>query len=299
MDKAGAVEIYHAAKFRQMKYLHIRSYKGVPMKYFTIQPPKKLAEYVRYFWVLEGEASIDNHYIHRSMADGCAELIFHYNGIFDELINDTATEKSFSSGLAGPSQRFRRFLINQNFGIFGAYLYPFAVSQLFSIQGTDTSNQMIDLKSFIGVDAIELEEKVMLAIDNTARLKIVVEFLERKLLKVKKQPPGVFETIRHIIQTNGTTSVEDLAKQSFYSTRQFERNFKQFTGFSPKLFSRISRFQTALSQYSNKGKSLTEIAYECGYYDQSHFIQDFKEFSGHNPRDYFSGKAEATEWRDL
>jgi AraC-like DNA-binding protein len=269
------------------------------MKYFTIQPPEKLAEYVRYFWVLEGEASIGCHYIHRSMADGCAELIFHYNGVFDELINDTAIEKSFSSGLAGPSQRFRRFLIKQNFGIFGAYLYPFAVSQLFSIQGTDTSNQMIDLRALLGIEATELEEKVMLAIDNTARLKIVVEFLERKVIKVRKQPPGVFETIRHIIQTNGTTSVEELAKQSFYSTRQFERNFKQFTGFSPKLFSRITRFQTALSQYSNKGKSLTEIAYECGYYDQSHFIQDFKEFSGHNPREYFSGKAEATEWRDV
>lgn len=94
------------------------------------------------------------------------------------------------------------------------------------------------------------------------------------------------------------TKVEALAKQVFQSTRQFERTFKQFAGFNPKLFSRIIRFQTALGEYHNKDKSLTEIAYECGYYDQSHFIQDFKEFSGHNPKEYFSGKTEATEWRD-
>lgn len=268
------------------------------MKYFTITPPERLAGYVRYFWVLEGEASADKHYIHRSMADGCAELIFHYNGIFDELIQYSSTEKSFSSGLAGQSQLFRRFLIKQNFGIFGVYLYPFAVSQLFSIHGTDTRNQMVDLKSLVGVEASELEEKVMLAINHTVRIKIVSEFLERKLIKAKKQPPGVFETIKYIIQTNGSTSVEELAKHSFRSTRQFERNFKQFTGFAPKLFSRIVRFQTALSKYGNKGKPLTEIAYECGYYDQSHFIQDFKEFSGHNPKEYFSGKAETTAWRD-
>jgi AraC-like DNA-binding protein len=268
------------------------------MKYFTIKPPERLAAYVRYFWVLEGEASLGQPYVHRSMADGCAELIFHYNGIFDELLEGSATERSFSSGLSGPSRQFRRFLIEQNFGIFGVYLYPFAVSQLFSLHGTDAKNQMIDLKSLIGSEANELEEKMMLAIDNKLRLKIITEFLDRKLVKVKRQPPGVFEAIRYIIKTNGTTRVETLAEQNFQSTRQFERNFKQFSGFSPKLFSRIVRFQMALGEYHNKGKSLTEIAYECGYYDQSHFIQDFKEFSGFNPKAYFSGKTEATEWRN-
>jgi AraC-like DNA-binding protein len=269
------------------------------MKYFTIKPPERLAGFVRYFWVLEGEVSPDKAYVHRSMADGCAELIFHYNGIFDDLIDNVAAGKSFSSGLAGQSQIFRRFLIKQNFGIFGAYLYPFAVSQLFSIPGPDAKNQMIDLKTLLGSEAHELEEKVMLAMNNELRVKIVSKFLERKLIKTKKQPPGIFESIKHIIQTNGTASVEVLAQQVFRSTRQFERNFKQFAGFSPKLFSRIVRFQTALAKYGNSGKSLAEIAYECGYYDQSHFVHDFKEFSGHNPKEYFSGIAEATEWRDL
>jgi methylphosphotriester-DNA--protein-cysteine methyltransferase len=74
--------------------------------------------------------------------------------------------------------------------------------------------------------------------------------------------------------------------------------FKHFSGFSPKLFSRIIRFQSALNHYGKKEKKLTEIAYDAGYYDQSHFIQDFKEFSGHSPKEYFSGKTETTQWRD-
>lgn len=223
------------------------------MKYFTIQPPRRLAEYVRYFWVLEGEASFQKPYVHRSMADGCAELIFHYHGIFYELVNDNTTEKSFCSGLVGPSQHFRRFSIKQNFGLFGVYLYPFAVSQLFSISSDDMKDQMLDLKTVIGNDGGELEEKMMLAIGNTVRLKIIIEFLERKLVHVKRKPPGVFEAIKYIIQTNGVTNVEALAKQNFLSTRQFERNFKQFAGFNPKLFSRIIRFQNALGEYTKKG----------------------------------------------
>ena len=266
------------------------------MRYFTIAPPEKLADYVRYFWVLEGEASVDRPYIHRSMADGCAELIFHYEGVFDELLQTSSIEKSFSAGLAGQSQLYRRFRINQNFGIFGVYLYPFAVSQLFKFSCEEAKDQMIDLRFVLGNEANEVGEKMMLANNNASRLKIISTFLERMLLKTERQPPGVFEAIKYIIHSNGSTKVEALAKQTFRSTRQFERNFKRLSGFSPKLFSRIVRFQSALAEY-NKGKSLIDIAYDCGYYDQSHFIQDFKAFSGHNPREYFSGRSEATEWR--
>ncbi|MBC7874422.1 MAG: helix-turn-helix transcriptional regulator, partial [Ferruginibacter sp.] len=239
------------------------------MNYFTIQPPQHLAEYVRFFWVLEGEASLDNPYTHRSMADGCAELLFHYNGIFDELVQGNSIESSFQSGIGGQSQIVRRFIIKNNFGIFGAYLYPFAVSQLFSLPATELSNQMIDLQTLLGKEAHELNDKIMLARDNPSRARILSGFLEKKLPKIKKPQPGVFETIRHIITTNGMTNVEELAKRNFLSTRHFERNFKRFAGFSPKLFSRIIRFQSAVSYYGKKEKNLTSIAYDAGYYDQS------------------------------
>lgn len=268
------------------------------MKFFTIKPPLGLAKYVRYFWVLEGNASYDKPYIHRSMAHGYTELIFHYNGIFDELISDNVSEKSILSGLAGQSQTFKRFAINQDFGIFSAYLYPFAATHLFSIPGTDLQNQMVDLRTLIGAEANDLEEKMMLATNNDLRVQIISEFLENRLAKTRPAPIGVFETIKFIMETNGMTNIEELAKRNFLSTRQFERNFKEFIGFNPKLFSRIIHFQSVLSNYYNKEISLTEIAYDAGYYDQSHFIQDFKEFSGHNPKDYFSNKAEGTKWRE-
>ncbi|MGY0036344.1 DUF6597 domain-containing transcriptional factor [Pedobacter sp. NJ-S-72] len=267
------------------------------MKYFTINPSDTLSKYVRYFWILEGEATLENPYIHRSMADGCTELLFHYNGVFDELVNEKPTQKSFVSGLAGPSQLVRRFLIHSNFGIFGVYLYPFAASLLFPIQASDLKNQMIDLRTLPGIDINELEEKMMLAANNSQRVIIITDFLEKRLITAKKQPPGIFETIRNMIQATDLTKVEDLAKHNYLSTRQFERNFKQSAGFSPKLFSRIIRFQNALALYNHQNKSLSEIAYECGYYDQSHFIQDFKEFSGHNPKEYFLNHAEGTAWR--
>lgn len=264
------------------------------MIYYTIPPPPSLSTYVRFFWVLES----DEPYCHRSMADGCAEMIFHYKGVFDE-ITDGKTEKSFITGLHGPSKSYRRFTIDKSFGIFGVYLYPFAIPQLFSLPANELSDQIPDLITLFGAEGRELEEKIMLAQNNRVRATIMTTFLERKLLKNITQRPAFCTLISKMINAKTLATVDQLAKHSFLSVRQFERKFKLFSGFSPKLYSRIIRFQHATQQYGNVvTKSLTDIAYDCGYYDQSHFIHDFKQFSGYHPKQYFSGKAEGVEWRN-
>lgn len=267
------------------------------MKYFSVAPSEKLAGLVRCFWVLEMENFSGAPYIHRTMADGCIEMVFHYQGIFDELLSNEQQTTSFSSGISGPSQQFRRFSIDQRFGIFGVYLYPFAMAELFGIPALALTNEMIDTGTILGAAGKELEEKMMLAPDNQSRMAIITQFLESKLARRKIKHNGISETIRQIIRTDGMSNVQRLAEDSFLSMRQFQRNFKEHAGFSPKLFTRIARFQTALRKYPEKESlSLTDIAYDCGYYDQSHFIHDFKEFSGHHPGTYFSGKAESTKW---
>ncbi|GGM77685.1 AraC family transcriptional regulator [Dyadobacter beijingensis] len=268
------------------------------MKYFTIPPPADLARYVRFFWVLEHDLPGDEPYFHRTMADGCAEMVFHFKGRFDEILKTGLQEASFHAGIHGQSRSFRRFVIGQDFGIFGVYLYPYAVPALFGVPAAELSNQMPDLATFFGPAGTDLEERVMLAPDHTARAGIISEFLRKCIRKREISEPAVFSVIGSVIRSNGLARIPDLAAQSFLSTRQFERKFLAFSGFSPKLFSRIIRFQAALSQYGNTGKSLTEIAYECGYYDQSHFIHDFKAFSGDHPKTFFSGNAEGSEYRD-
>ena len=268
------------------------------MKYLTIQPPPELARFVRSFWTLEDDVNPDKPYIHRVMADGCAEMIFHYQTPFDEIFSKGKTETSFHSGLHGQARHFRRFIVRQNFGIFGVYLYPFALPLLFSMPSDELSNEMPDLQTLLGDEGKFLEEKMMLAKNNEERVVIISDFLKKRITKNYREEPAVFSTISYIIRTKGFANVQQLADQSFLSTRQFERKFKAFFGFSPKLYSRIIRFQSALEMYGDQEKSLTEIAYDCGYYDQSHFIHDFKEFSGQHPKSFFSGKAEGVEYRD-
>jgi AraC-like DNA-binding protein len=269
------------------------------MNYYTIPAKPNLSAYVRFFWVLEHDGvTAARPYTHRSMADGCCEMVFHYKGRFTDIAGDGSSAPSFTSGVGGPSQHFSRFHTAESFGIFGVYLYPFAIAALFGVPASAIANQQVSLSSLLGQAGADIEEQVMLAADNHARAAILTAFFETHLRHRHQQPPAVFNAINYIIKSKGTVTVDALAQKHFLSTRHFERNFKEFAGFNPKLYSRIIRFQSAIEKYKDKGRSLTDIAYDCGYYDQSHFIHDFKQFSGYHPKIYFNGNNEATDWKE-
>ncbi len=268
------------------------------MNYITFPPPPSLAASVRFFWVLEHELQDGTPYIYRSMADGCAEMVFHYKGMFEEMTPGSPLTQS-ASIIQGPTHQYRRYITNESFGIFGVYLYPFALPALCALPSTDFFNETPDLPLVTGPAGRQLEEEMMLAISHAQRLEIITRFLENHLKPFKPEEERIQHAVRTVIHTPGVRSVNSLAASFNMSMRQFERVFKVYAGMPPKMYSRIIRFQSALNNYGLKGQSLTDIAYNCGYYDQSHFINDFKAFSGYNPREYFAGRAEGIEYRQV
>lgn len=261
--------------------------------YLNISPPATLKSYVRFFWVLE---SSKQSYMHQSIADVSPELIFHYRGKFNELMNSGAHQPSFLSGIHAQTSMVRRFYIEESFGIFGVYLFPYALPLLFGIPSCEITDQQADLNGLLGKEGSILEEKMMLAGSNDQRVHIMISYLENKLKKAR--PSTVLSSaVDYILQTKGLVKVKEVAERFNLSERQFERKFKEVSGFAPKLFSRIVRFNSAFKEYNTTSpKTLTEIAHECGYYNQSHFVHDFKRFSGMNPKVFFAGKAEGFDW---
>lgn len=269
-------------------------------RYYTIPPPPSLAAFVRCFWVFEHDIPPGSSYVYRSMADGCAEMVFHYKGLFSPLAADDSTGPLYNySLLHAQSKHFKRFVTQESFGIFGVYLYPFAIPQIFRCASTNIINHMIGLSDFLGSEGTLLEEQIMLATDNEHRAQILGTFLQEQLNKNKRREPVIQTAVKQVIHSQTMMTVDQLSRHFNLSNRQFERKFTEYAGFTPKVYSRIIRFQAALKQYGSDYKSLTDIAYECGYYDQSHFIHDFKEFSGYHPGQYFKGRPEGIEYKEV
>lgn len=228
------------------------------------------------------------------MADGCAELVFHYRGVFS-----AAGQVQPSSVLQGQSSCFSRYETTSDFGIFGAYLYPFAIPKLLGIPAYELTNLSIGLADILGNDSAMLEERMMAAKNNVDRFNVLSGFLMNKLATNYNEINYVYAAVHEMINSETVPRVEKLSGKYCLSARQFERNFKALSGFPPKMYHRITRFNKAMAMYGQLGKTLTDIAYECGYYDQSHFIHDFKAFSGYHPGVFFSGHAEGTEYRNV
>lgn len=76
-------------------------------------------------------------------------------------------------------------------------------------------------------------------------------------------------------------SIVECARSIGISERRLSQIFREEVGASPKLWTRIQRFQTVTRALHAGGEiSWAELALDCGYYDQSHFANDFRAFSG-------------------
>lgn len=262
------------------------------MLYQTFNPPPVLAPYVRFFWVLEAEVSTGEEFVHRSMADGCVEMVFHYRGLFDEVGEGSSPVASIQA----QSTSFRRFSTRESFGIFGCYLYPFAIPRLFELPAYDFTNISPDLESVFGAEGRYLEDAMVSAADSEERVSVMSAFLISRLHRASRGLPMIHHAVHSVLDANGEIDIANLAREHGISTRQFERRFKEFAGLGPKLYSRVARFQAATRFKGSATHSLTDIAYACGYYDQSHFIRDFRQFSGYTPKEYFWDDAEGTQY---
>ena len=91
--------------------------------------------------------------------------------------------------------------------------------------------------------------------------------------------PHIDRLISLIMLSNCTITEKELSEQCGLSGRYIYQLFTSKVGASPKLFSRILRFQNALFRLLSKGR-LPSTPYELNYYDQSHYLKEFQKFSG-------------------
>jgi AraC-like DNA-binding protein len=259
------------------------------MNYQQYKPPQILSGIVQHYWSLDRNIPVDQTYIHRTLANFCPELIFHYGGAFQELATNDKNEQTFITGVHGQTDRIRRFTATKSCGIFGVILQPYAIPILFGVSSTAIKNELVDLESLLKQDGKDLTDQMMLAKDNTERLQLINRFLAYRLKQAERQE--IVYATHQIYNLKGMVNVNDLADRASLSQRQFERKFKEHIGFSAKSFARLVRFKSLIKSYKKSDSTLTKVAYDFGYYDQAHFIQDFKQFTGYSPNAYFSGKA--------
>lgn len=254
------------------------------MDYKMYAPADALKPYVRYFWSLESNISspLQNF---RTMADGCPGLVFQHadNGVYYQY--DKELPETF---LYGQSTRFAELNLTGTFKTLGIFFYPSAIKLLFGINAHELTDSCLDMDAEARKQGFYLSEQLAAASSISEKIVILSAYLMFQIRNNAHHKDEVMGfVLSAIMQSKGSMPLKDLQEKVQMSERTFERKFKEYVGISPKLFTRICRFQASLSQMRNsKFDKLSDIAFENDYADQSHFIRSFKEFTGFSPNQY-------------
>lgn len=223
-----------------------------------------LAPYIDAYWSVTGagHSTVSN----RILPDGCMDIIFNL-GEDDEIM------KSGKAYLVGTMTKPIESLVSPGTHLLGVRFKPAAFSVFYKFSSL---HEITDC-------AIECEKGL---VPERGIWREPVRRLNEFFLERVSTPRHVlFPILEDIRRHHGQLRVEDLAKRHFITTRQLERNFKYYTGVSPKEFINQERFRYALKAIRHKqpGEDLSDIAFACGYYDQAHLSKEIVRYSGEMP----------------
>lgn len=111
-------------------------------------------------------------------------------------------------------------------------------------------------------------------------LSVCMDFLPKILAKYIEISSPISTSVQYIIHENTYISVNQLAKNTGYCSRQIQRIYKKEIGYSPNYCAEIIRFQKSIhALLSFPGKKHSDIAWDHGYYDLSHMNKSYKKLT--------------------
>jgi len=108
-----------------------------------------------------------------------------------------------------------------------------------------------------------------------------------KELFLRLYEPNKF-SLQEIVDANylEDLSLEEIAGLANMSIATFKRKFKQYVGDSPGNYIRKKRLQLAANELLYTKKSISEIAFDCGFNDSNYFAKAFSKQFGKSPTAY-------------
>ncbi len=246
-----------------------------------------LRHFIKFYWLMESdsEITIDNKLLPVNNTD----IIINYS---DPVIYEKEGQVTIPGRVHFNGIRSRAEIIRQSgkVKVFGISFYPHGIYPLLKVPLNKFTGKVEDLCSilgnFSGIIADIMSDNSISTEERISKMeKIILEEMEYDCLGNEER--RIFETFY-----TSNENMKSFCDKAGINIKYLERLFLKYTGASPKLFSRITRFQRVSREmlYYRNYNNLTELAYDGEYYDQTHFIKEFRYFSGVTPGEFLHGR---------
>lgn len=251
-------------------------------------PAPPLSQFVRLLWYYDG--FVPPHSKERLLPDGSLSLVVNLHQDRIRLLNprDFTHCDTLRGGhvLSGARTSFFVLDTKNAVGTIGVHFRPGGASPFLRIPVSEVSELSLSLDQLWGSEGDGLRERLLAAPTPRCKFQVVEQWLLQRLAKPLEGTPAVGYAVGQFQQPMAPT-VAQVVDGIGMSQRRFIELFTAEVGLTPKVFSRIMRFQRAVNCIRDSSEAdWANLALGCGYYDQPHFIHDFQAFSGITPATY-------------
>ena len=240
------------------------------------RPRQPLSEFIDMFWFWQGYDLPEGK--ERCLPSGTVEFVIslHSNKSADSIVGGMRSES---------------FILHRSSTdcLIAAHFKPGGIFPFLRTPASEIRNLDLTIEDLWGARAATLRSQLLEAGTLQARFAILEGwFMALFLNRPREFHPAVACALQALGKIPGEASLPELADKIGISQRRLIQVFNAQVGLTPKLYSRVARFQEVLRQIqrSSSPPDWLNLALSCGYFDQAHFIHDFQEFSGLTPSVY-------------
>ena len=264
------------------------------MIYRIRQPRRELAPFIENLWFYEDLQT--GHSKEKLLPDASMELIIDLSEgpkkLYDnrDLESYTTFDQCWISGL---QRKYIVLGVQQGASMMGAHFRTGGAAPFFDFPISELAGEVIQLDSIWKREILCLREQLLEMGTPDQKFDLLESFLIAKA-KSRLAPDLAVVKALQTLRSWPVLPLKELASRLGLSHKQMLARFDSRVGATPKLASRIFRFQGAVHAMAEieMAPDWPDLAVRCGYYDQSHMIHEFQDLAGLTPTEYLRGRTQ-------
>ena len=219
------------------------------------------------------DAGPSPHARERALPTGTVELVFDF--------------RAGEPVICGPHSSYFELDTSVAVSVMGVHFRPGGAAAFLGAPAGEFANRHLSLGDVWGSRSNGLRDRLVDASSESARFAMLEEALLSRIRRPLLPHPVVAHAVMQLTSEPSIIRIANLRADAGYSPKRFIDLFRDSVGLTPKLFSRILRFQAVLGQLSSGQRvEWAAVAADGGFYDQSHLNREFQAFAGVTPGEY-------------
>jgi AraC-like DNA-binding protein len=202
--------------------------------------------------------------------------------------------------VVGPVLRPRLQRVGRSVRAIGAGFPAMLTRSLLNVHPSKLIDRILPLHSIWPIDDVETLTASLAAVPMPAAVAMLKDALIERRGDGIAQEHFAHQATQLMRTAGGRVSITELADRFQMSRQKFAREFIDATGFTPKVYARLTRFQSLLRRLLTSDVSeWASISSDAGFYDQAHMINEFRDLAGVPPIEFFRPHGESAKALDV